>query len=289
MIQDISPHNFNISYQPKHPATSSKIFIYSNEHFLLQATGVEELLLPTYGELPECLKGQQFLYLFSVDGTSIFLLLLDKETFLNLGYHQYPIHAIIGQKPVWMPLVVVTAAQLARWYINHRYCGCCGSLMEHDGVERSLICNHCGHIEYPQIAPVVIVAVIHEGRLLMTHYAGRNIKPYVLIAGFVEIGETLEDAAKREVLEEVGLHISELRYFGNQPWGISDSLAIGFFAKVTGQTDIILDHHELADAAWFSPEQLPLELDSTSLTAAMIDAFRKGTASINYQPFLSKY
>lgn len=135
-------------------------------------------------------------------------------------------------------------------------------------------CPECRITEYPKIAPVVIVAVVYEGKLLMTHYADRNIKPFVLIAGFVEIGEALEEAARREVMEEVGLRIKDLQYFESQPWGLSDSLATGFFATAEYKAPIILEHEELTDARWFTSQDLPHELDNGSLTAAMIDAFR---------------
>ncbi|MDD2981007.1 MAG: NAD(+) diphosphatase [Hespellia sp.] len=193
---------------------------------------------------------------------------------MSPGWKCCPVTTAIKGAPPWMPLVAITAAQLSHWYQNHKYCSRCGHSLSHSVTERALECPRCQIIEYPKIAPVVIIAVVHEGKLLMTHYADKTIKPYVLIAGFVEIGESLEEAAQREVLEEVGLQIADVKYFGSQPWGLSDALATGFFATIKHETPIVLEYRELADARWFTPHELPHELDNGSLTSAMIEAFR---------------
>ena len=274
MLQDIFPYQFNNSYTRCFPTDNSMIFMECAGQFLLSPIKEPESYLPTYAELPDTLKIKVMQYLFTIDNQTVFWLALDQTVFLSIGWKACPITISIKGAPVWMPLAVTTAAQLVRWYQNHIFCGGCGRKLIHSTTERAMECPSCRIIEYPKIAPVVIVAVVHEGKLLMTHYADRNIKPYVLIAGFVEIGESLEEAAQREVMEEVGLKIKALKYFGSQPWGLSDSLATGFFATVEYETPIILEYEELADARWFTPQDLPYELDNGSLTAAMIEAFR---------------
>lgn len=275
MIQDIAPHSFSNSYQTVMPSGDSLIFVYCNGLFLLKGADEQESGLPSYRELPAGIREFESRYLFTVDSLPVFLLLPDMHSFSCLPYQQVPVSYALDSRSVWLPLIITTAAQLANWYRTRQYCGRCGRPMHHSNTERAMCCTRCGNIEYPRISPVVIVAITHKRRLLMAHYADRNIKPLVLISGFVEIGETLEAAAQREALEEVGLHICDLKYFGSQPWGFSSSLATGFFAETAeSNPDIILDTHELADAAWFSPEQIPHELNNGSLTAAMIEAFR---------------
>ena len=108
----------------------------------------------------------------------------------------------------------------------------------------------------------------------MTKYAGREYKRYALIAGFTEIGESVEETVKREVMEEVGLHVKNLRYYKSQPWSFSDTLLMGFFAEVEGDDSITLDREELALAEWFERENIPVSESDISLTSEMIEYFR---------------
>ena len=142
--------------------------------------------------------------------------------------------------------------------------------------ERAMICPQCGNIQYPRISPVIMAAVTDGDRLLVTRYAGRPYKGLALIAGFVEIGESLEGALRREVMEEVGLQVTDLRYYGSQPWGFSDSVISGFFAKLDGSGAVRLDRDELSEAVWLSREEIPPQNTGISITAEMIEAFRTG-------------
>ena len=138
-------------------------------------------------------------------------------------------------------------------------------------------CPDCGLMEYPKLSPAVIVGIIHGDRILMSKYAGRGTTHYALIAGFAEIGETIEETVKREVFEEVGLHVKNLRYYKSQPWSFSDSLLFGFFAELDGEDDsITLDTQELATAGWFTREEAPAQPLNISLTSEMIWKFKNG-------------
>ena len=101
-------------------------------------------------------------------------------------------------------------------------------------------------------------------------------KKYALVAGFNEIGETLEDTVRREVMEEVGLKVKNIRYYKNQPWGLSSSLLVGFFAELDGQATVTLDTNELSEATWFKREDIREHNLSISLTQEMIEVFRRG-------------
>ena len=175
-----------------------------------------------------------------------------------------------------LPFLAATALHLFRWYVSHRFCGRCGSALRPSPRERALVCTGCSETFYPVIAPCVIVAVIDKDRLLLTRYARPDAVRLVLVAGFVEIGETAEQAAVREVMEETGLRIRNLRYAGSQPWGLSGTLAVGFFAELDGPDAIHLDTGELAEARWVNRADIPPCPDDASLTMTMIERFARG-------------
>ena len=138
-----------------------------------------------------------------------------------------------------------------------------------------MVCPKCGLIEYPKICPAVIVAVSDGERLLVSRYRDRPFRGWALIAGFVEIGETLEDTVRREVLEETGLRVKNLRYYKSQPWALSGSLLAGFFCELDGDDTISLQEDELSVGKWAHADDLELEDDGISLTREMILKFKE--------------
>ena len=137
-------------------------------------------------------------------------------------------------------------------------------------------CPSCGNQEYPVLCPAVIVGITNGDKIILSKYEGRRFKRYALIAGFAEIGETIEETVHREVMEEVGLKVKNLRYYKSQPWSFSSTLLCGFFCDVDGDTSITLDTNELALAEWFARENIPVEDDGISLTREMIRVFKHG-------------
>ena len=122
----------------------------------------------------------------------------------------------------------------------------------------------------------MIVAVTHGDRLLLSKYAGRAYTRYALLAGYTEIGETIEQTVHREVMEEVGLQVKNLRYYKSQPWGVDGNVLMGFFCDVDGSDDIHIDENELSMAAWYPRDALPARDDGISLTREMIRIFGEG-------------
>lgn len=171
---------------------------------------------------------------------------------------------------------VMTAWHLFDWYRSNRFCGRCGTPTLHDGKERMMRCPACGNLIYPKIAPSVIVAVTEGDRLLLSKYANRSYTRYALLAGFTEIGETVEETVSREVMEEVGLRVKNLRYYKTQPWGVTGGLLVGYYCDVDGSDTITLDREELSMAEWFPRNDLPAEDDGISLTREMIRVFAEG-------------
>ena len=175
--------------------------------------------------------------------------------------------------PLSTSFAVITAWQLYSWYRDNRHCGRCGALTIHDNKERMLKCPDCGNMIYPKICPGVIVGIIHKGRILLTKYANKGYDRYALVAGFTEIGETLEESAAREAYEEVGLRLKNITFYKSQPWSASSSLLAGFFAEVDGSDEVILETEELKEGTWFYPEDIVQMHEGVSLTEEMINHF----------------
>ncbi len=300
MIQDIGPHRYDNAFgDRREPRDTDTVMAVENNRVLLR--GEKRISFPTVGEV--CGKApkarEHLVYLFTIDETAYFLLEADRvwspagqnaagergvpagaaDSSGLAGYFPdcrlAPAKAFREVEPRWLGYAGITACQLARWRREHRFCGTCGSPMRHSETERAFCCDSCGAVVYPKISPAVIVAVMDGDRLLLSRYAGRPPGQYALIAGYAEIGETLEDTVCREVMEEVGLRVRNLRYFASQPWSFSDSILMGFFADLDGSPEIRLDETELAEAVWLPREQVPEPKNLLSLTSTMIEAFRK--------------
>lgn len=220
-------------------------------------------------------------FLFSIDGMDYFLFREFGEELWNTdglpelfpGYTWEKIELMRSAGPQEAAFAGVTGMQLYGWYKSRRFCPACGRRMVHSEKERMMHCEACGQVEYPKICPAVIVGVTCKDKILLTRYAGRTFKKYALIAGFAEIGETIEETVEREVMEEVGLKVKNIRYYKSQPWSFTDTLLMGFFAEVDGDSDIILDETELSEGKWCTRDEVP-ENDGVSLTREMMSAFK---------------
>ena len=145
-------------------------------------------------------------------------------------------------------------------------------------------CVACDNKEYPQLMPAVIVGVVSGNSLLLTRYAGRVRPNWALVAGYAEAGESLEECVAREVLEEVGLEVTDISYYKSQPWPFSGSLLVGYFARVKGSEQIRLDERELSEARFFDRGEIDVVFDGVALTNEMICAFRAhGPDKLLYQ------
>jgi NAD+ diphosphatase len=165
------------------------------------------------------------------------------------------------------------AVQLVAWERTHRFCGACGTPTEPMEAERAKRCPGCGLLAFPRLAPAVITLVERDdGAALLARNRSFPVPMYSCIAGFVEPGETLEQAVAREVREEVGVLVGDIAYAGSQPWPFPHSLMIGFTARHAGG-DISLDEGEIADAQWYHPEHLPMVPPPLSIARTLIDAW----------------
>ena len=195
-------------------------------------TGMGSISFPTYGELED--KSGLFIYLFSIDEDEFFLA-LEKQGVVKAppaweGWDLMPLFSLQRLQPKHFAYAALEASTLGSWYTGNRYCGRCGHEMVHSDTERALRCPDCGNLLYPKICPVAIVGVRNGDKLLLTKYKGRPQVPfYALIAGFAEVGESIEDTVRREVMEETGVHVKNLHPIGGKADGAHARLAENLF------------------------------------------------------------
>ena len=277
MIQDIGAGRFHNEYRACTPQPGDRILCYQNRN-VLGRYEAGQLTFLTYEEVGGQME-DTFRYLFSIDGVAYFLpeteaFEIDAMQRLPEGVGWQPLELFRTARPREAAFAAVTGFQLAEWYRTRRYCPRCGHRMVHDDIERMMHCPSCGLMEYPKICPAVIVGVTKGDEILLTRYAGRSYKKYALIAGFTEIGETAEQTVMREVMEEVGVKVKNIRYYTSQPWGFDSNLLLGYFAELDGDDTISMDEEELSVAEWVHYKDVPDDSEEISLTREMMTKFR---------------
>ena len=199
-----------------------------------------------------------------------------RDTPAPAGHLFKGLRALFGQLDEETLAVAGRAFQIADWARNHRFCGACGKPMAPVAGERAMRCD-CGHVAYPRIAPAMMALVRKGDAILLARNAA--VPPggrMSALAGFVEPGESVEDAIHREVHEEVGLYVKDLRYFASQSWPFPGSLMVAFTAEYAGG-EIRVDAKEIAEARWFGPaDKLPELPPAQSIARALIEAYRPG-------------
>jgi NAD+ diphosphatase len=166
--------------------------------------------------------------------------------------------------------VACRAYQIAEWARTHRYCGACATPTERTPGERCVKCPNCGHTAYPRISPAMMVLIRKGNSILLARNVAAPAGRFSALAGFLEAGESIEDAVHREVFEEVGLKVHKLRYFGSQPWSFPHSLMIAYVAEYLSG-DISADPNEIAEAHWYGPEdELPAYAPRISIAGELI-------------------
>ncbi|EPR08064.1 NAD(+) diphosphatase [Ruminiclostridium papyrosolvens] len=172
-------------------------------------------------------------------------------------------------------LLASKAVQVVAWEQTHRFCGKCGSLTQDLSGERAKVCPECGFISYPRICPAVITAVFKENKILLAHARSFKGDIHSLVAGFVEAGETLEEAVEREIMEEIGIKVKDIKYWGSQPWPYPNSLMLGFTAEYESG-EINVDGVEISHAEWYDVETLPELPPKVSIARKIIDWYSQG-------------
>ena len=274
MIQEISPHVFDNQYHP-HQVTEDDIVFVCRQDTLLLRQEDRVLHLPTVRELG--LDPRDCRSLFRQDDRW-YTMLIDRDMEPPQGYEYYSKHQYREFGPFEKLWPCAVAGSLNRWYMANKFCGYCGEKLQDSDKALARICPVCGKKVRPKIMPAVIAGIRSGDRILLTRYNGPASKRVALVAGYNEIGESIEDTLRREVMEEVGLKVKNLQFYKSQPWVITDSLMIGFFCDLDGDDTITLEKKELSMGAWVKREDLPPDTTHLSLTAEMIEQFRLGKA-----------
>ena len=289
MIQEFgSEHVFDNHFVPREPSADDYVLHFTDAGCLARVchVGRADADAGDSGEVVELPRLRDYArrpgrvtYLFSL-GEERFFLALDDRVAAPAGFAYESVNWLRRAEPQHLLFAAATGSQLDRWYRDNRFCGRCGAPTELAPASREIVCPECAHIVYPKICPGIICAVTScEGddeKIVLTRYAGRTTALWALVAGFTEIGEPLEDTVRREVMEEVGLSVKNLRFYKSQPWSFTDTLLVGFWCEVDGDPKIAVDRSELKEARWFSRDEIPLERtgDRASLTGEMIERFR---------------
>lgn len=278
MLQDLDFGKLENEFYHKHPSAEDVLICMNADKVLLRRYEDDTLELPTVGQVNTALwehwDDEPYRYLFRMQGRDYYLWMGTPDVCDGFAYEDA--RRLRQMKSKEVCFCIMTARHLYRWYGANRFCGRCGTPTVHDTKERMLLCPHCGNMIFPKISPAVIVAVTDGDRLLLSKYAGRAYTRYALIAGYTEIGETLEQTVSREVMEEVGLKVKHIRYYKSQPWGVDGNILMGFYCDLDGSDTIHLDETELSVAEWHNRNALPAHDDGISLTREMIRVFEEG-------------
>ena len=281
MIQDIFPAKFYNHYEEQKPCESDSAFFFSEGKVLARFNKESSLLsFPICGDFSE----QKFssTYLFSIDNQKYFLMSGGAE--LPAGLSDFSFYTLRQLRD--LPLApeakvslfaAFSAYHLWKWYDDNKFCAHCGKPLKHDTVERALFCPECQSKIYPRINPAVIIGILNQkkDKILITKYR-TGYGHSALVAGFTEFGETLEQTVEREVMEEVGLKVKNIRYYKSQPWALAQDILAGFFCEVDGDETISMDEGELKYAEWVSRENVELQPNDYSLTNEMMKLFKSG-------------
>ena len=281
MIQDIQPLFLDNHFRADtRISDDSVIIVVRDNSFLIEKNAVENqgrIVFPKGADFEDRHNETDFVYVFSIGDESFFLAITDDKTYELPGYIYTQLSAIRGKElsPKHYVFAAFTAYHLNTWYSTSLYCGKCGTRNINDTKERARRCPHCGNVTYPRINPAVIIGITDKesNKIILTKY-NRGYANFALVAGFTEIGETMEENVAREVMEEVGLKVKNIRYYKSQPWGVASDILLGYFCDVDGDTTIHMDNEELKLARWFSPEEIELQPTPYSLTNEMMSLFK---------------
>lgn len=265
--------NFIPAVEAISPKTKDDFYFLFYKGELLVKSEDNKALIPVINDLDN-LELNNVQYFGSIKGQNCFCGELSNNPIIPKNMYFSTLKALSHRLPIEMFWIGGRAIQIVNFNNDHKYCGRCGTLTESVEGERAKKCPKCELVNYPRISPAIIVAVVKEGKLLLAHNNAAPKDLYSVVAGFVEPGETFEECVMREVREETGINVKNIKYFGNQPWPFPNSLMIGFTAEYASG-EINVDGKEIGHADWYSSNEMPVTPDSISIAKELIGWFTK--------------
>jgi NAD+ diphosphatase len=247
-------------------------FVFISDKMMVAEAG-EEISLPCFADPAElALEPIREWYLGTLGGRHCYCAEISETAAIPENMALRGLRYLYGRLEESLHRAAMKAVHTLEWDRTSRYCGYCGMETIRTRGMVAKECPCCELLIFPRISPAVIVLVEREGKVLLARVKRFTSELYSILAGFVELGETLEEAVRREIGEEVGIRVKNIRYFGSQPWPFPDSLMIGFTAEYESG-EISIDETEIADAGWFDPEKLPTIPGKISIARELIDWF----------------
>lgn len=250
-------------------------FVFQNDQLMVSVND-NKATIPQLRSLKELkLSPVRQQYLGTLDGIDCYSAELPLDALWPQGMSFMRLLQLYALMDYNMMQAATYAVQIVRWDQTHQFCGRCQAKTEPKDGERAKACPKCNLVVFPRLSPAIMAGIIKDNKLLLAN--GQNFPPsfFSVLAGFVEPGETLEECVAREVKEEVGLTVNNIRYFNSQPWPFPDSLMIGFFSDYASG-EIVVDGVEIRKADWFAANEMPRRPDANiSLAGKMIDWFEK--------------
>ncbi len=275
-VDALAPMDFVPSHASLGSTAEPKLWLAFQGSALLVSNTAGRLSLPLTDSLADLgLSPSGLQHLGTVNGTPCVAAAIEAGARAPEGW------VFSGLRSLWDSLgdnafrLAGRAFQLVDWDRNHRFCGRCGTPTIMKAGERAKECPSCGLTAYPRISPAIIVAVVRGDRILLARAARFPTGQFSVLAGFADAGETLEECAHREVREEVGVEIANLRYFASQPWPFPDALMLAFTAE-HASGEIAIDGKEIVEAGWFTADSLPRLPPRVSVARRLIEWFVSG-------------
>ncbi len=268
-------YSFSLDYLPdasEHHNQGTFCFFEGNQ---LVEVGAEPGILSSYEDLKqvEVDTHQHPVYIGGYAGKRYFALELKEGTSERYGLATQTMRHL-GHQDEELFALLSRGLQLLHWRRNHKHCGRCGSETRPSQTEHAMICPNCNLSFYPKIMPCIMALVVRGDTCLLAKHANRGTGVFSALAGFIEAGESVEHAIRREVLEEVGIKTGEISYFSSQAWPFPGQLMLGFFAQYL-EGEIIPEEGEIEEARWFRADDLPAIPEAFSLSGQLIRAFAK--------------
>ncbi len=251
-------------------ASDAYCFAFRDRRLLVHLDG-EAVRVPSLAEVERLEPGRRQ-YLGTLGERQVVAVELPDAAALPAGMELRELRGLFPLLPETHFWVAGRAVQIVAWDRDHQFCGRCAAATLEQVDDRSKKCPACGLVAYPRLSPAVIVLVERGDEMLLARSPHFLPGMYSTLAGFVEPGETLEEAVAREIEEEVGVQVKNVRYFGSQPWPFPNSLMVGFRADYAGG-DIVVDGVEIVDAGWYRADALPRIPLRVSIARALIEAF----------------